>query len=213
MVSILLNSAFVPVSEAVFWIATGEQKTGEQLHNELWRLLRDRLGLRISSSEHGFTDPLGDAARDVFWAHCSGAITIKGQEGQRALTRLPRDVVAHEAAFNPFTNCVVSESAKVAVWRNLQVRTSEIEAVFAIRAETARSYRARTPGSEGDCERWLVGLMEGGQPKSQSKSSLQSQAEERFGIGAHAFDRAWKRAVAKTASGWDSPGAPRKPKL
>ena len=135
----LSNSPFVTVSETVFWIATGELRTGERLHNELWRTLGDRHGLRLASSQHSSpADPLGDAARDIFCAHCDGKIAIKGQNGKRAPTNLPRDVVAHDdATFNPFTNCVVSQGAKVTLWRNIRVRTSSIEDLFTIRAETA----------------------------------------------------------------------------
>ncbi len=66
--------------------------------------------------------------------------------------------------------------------------------------------RNLTIGAEKQCQNWLVGLMENGEP-TQAKPHYREQAENEFSVGTHAFDRAWGNAIAETGNtAWSRPG-------
>lgn len=66
--------------------------------------------------------------------------------------------------------------------------------------------RRATAAAERECQEWLVRLMRAG-PKQRAKARYRAEAQERFGVTARAFERAWGQAVAETGrQDWSKPG-------
>jgi len=196
------------MSEAALWIATGKTLSGESLHNELWNLSRTKTSDSASGPSEGdpAKHPIDAAARDLLAAHDEGRLCLRGQDGKKATTILPRPIRSADITFNAFTNCLISPAADTTFWRNIRVEANELRSVFAARAEAARSRIDAAPGAEGQCRRWLVSLMEHRQPKLKSKSDLRREARAKFDIGVLAFDRVWRQSIALTNSNWGRPG-------
>ena len=64
-----------------------------------------------------------------------------------------------------------------------------------------------TRGAENKCERWLVGLMQGGKPPEMPKADYFKEAKENFAVSQRGFDRAWANAIKQSGnSDWSKPG-------
>ena len=55
-----------------------------------------------------------------------------------------------------------------------------------------------TVAAEKRCQAWLVSLMAGGTRSESPKDSYRQEAQERFGVSARGFARAWAAAIAET---------------
>ena len=67
--------------------------------------------------------------------------------------------------------------------------------------------RVVTVRSENLCREWLEGLMADDSAPDRPKRDYHSEAKEKFGVGAKAFQRAWNNAVAATENtNWSRPG-------
>lgn len=67
--------------------------------------------------------------------------------------------------------------------------------------------RAGTVAAETECRKYLISLMENGDPPSKTKSEYQKELTEKFQISVRAFLRQWARAIEKTENlNWNKPG-------
>lgn len=70
-----------------------------------------------------------------------------------------------------------------------------------------------TVAAEKRCQAWLVSLMAGGTCPESPKDSYRREAQERFGVSARGFARAWAAAIAETQNtNWRRTGPRSSPK-
>lgn len=68
-----------------------------------------------------------------------------------------------------------------------------------------------TIDKEKKCQEWLVGMMQNSQLKKKIKAEYKLEAQDKYGIGIKAFNRAWSSAIERTNNvAWLRAGRPKK---